>query len=357
MSSQIYLHSILGNTTNQQVFVMGITELLNINLPSPVQPLPESLSTAPTDLLAASNLSLLSKSSESSQLKLFVKRDDLIHDIISGNKWRKLQGVFKHWTTDPINLIKGSNHIVSFGGGYSNHLHALGYACHQLNIPFTAMIRGDYSSNLSPMLQDLIGWRADIRWLTRLDYRKKNDIQWLATQIHDFQGCLVIPEGGSSNMVHSGMQQLVEELPEDLDYLLCPIGSGGTLAGVIQAIQKLKRKTQVIGIAVLKGEGYLENLVKDLINSQEVLKEKSERTNQNWQIMHNYHFGGYAKSKPELNQFMQNFHDRTNIAVEPVYSGKLMFALYDLISQGYFPMGSKVCAIHTGGLQGQRQIK
>lgn len=329
---------------------MDVSELLNINLPSPLQPLPAVLSAN----LSASLSVNLSHRSCPNQYKLLIKRDDLIHPIISGNKWRKLQGIFEYWPTMSV------SHIVSFGGGYSNHLHALGYACRQLNIPFTAMVRGNYTgnnqSNLTPMLKDLIKWKTTIQWLTKVDYKKKNDTRWLKTQLHDFQDCLVIPEGGSGKMVHTGMLQLVQELPEDLDYLLCPVGSGGTLAGIVQALNKLQRKTKVLGIAVLKGEGYLEDLVKELMDSEEVLIDKGELTNQNWHIVHDYHFGGYAKSKPELQEFMQNFHNGTNIDLEPVYSGKLMFALYHLLAQNFFKRGSKICAIHTGGLQGQRKI-
>ena len=296
-------------------------EKLNIQLPSPLMPLVVG----------------------TSRCHLWIKRDDLIHPIISGNKWRKLQQLLSNWPNE------GYKQLLSFGGGYSNHLHALGYACHQLNIPLTAMIRGNYETRLTPMLQDLLQWGTRLHWLSKKDYQQKNNPDWLRQQPLIDQHTLVIPEGGSSEQVHAGMQQLVAELPEELDYLLCPVGSGGTLAGIIQAMWQAQRHTKVIGIAVLKGEDYLEGLVQSLVTEPACLTEVD------WQILHQFHGGGYAKCPVELHQFMQTFQQTTGLVTEPVYSGKLFFALRTLLTQDYLPEGSRICAVHTGGLQGKRQ--
>ena len=303
-------------------------EKLNIHLPSPIQTLPAKVF------------------DDVSGIELLIKRDDLIHPVISGNKWRKLQQVFEGTFADGHG--DHVEKIVSFGGGFSNHLHAVGCACYQLNIPFTAMVRGNYADNLTPMLKDLKTWNADIQWLTKIQYQQKTDHDWLKQTLHDYEKHLVIPEGGSSRQVHFGMQQLVDELPEELDYLLCPVGSGGTLAGLIQAMYQRQRKTKVIGIGVLKGQGYLEDLVTELVT------EKDALTHQPWHIFHDYHFGGYGKADETLRNYCQHFFEKSNIEIEPVYSGKLMFAIQDLLSKGYFAANSTVCALHTGGLQGNR---
>lgn len=302
---------------------MSAATQLNINLPSPLQALPASLLNSDTT-------------------QIWVKRDDLIHPIISGNKWRKLQAVFHQ------NAFIPKRGIVSFGGGYSNHLHALGYVCHQLNIPLIAMVRGNYEHNLTPMLQDLKHWEANICWLTRKEYQQKHDSDWLKTKLSELDDYRVIPEGGSGVQVHEGMAQLVAELPADLDTLICPVASGGSLAGIIQALWQQQRKTKVLGIAVLKGEGYLEDLVTSLITHQDALEH-------DWQILHDYHFGGYAKSSTELDCFCQQFSNDSGIAIEPVYSGKVFYALKRLLQQRFFSPQDKIGILHTGGLQGARK--
>ena len=301
---------------------MSAPTMLKFQLPSPLQLLP-------AEVLGSDNL------------QVQVKRDDLIHPIVSGNKWRKLQAVFSPW---PDDQYRG---IVSFGGGFSNHLHALGYACKHYKIPFIALVRGDYRNNLSPMLRDLTTWHTDIRWLTKQQYQQKQDQHWLKTQIHHLEEYCVIPEGGSSLQVHSGMTELVEELPETLDELICPVASGGTLAGIIQAMWQLKRKTRVTGIAVLKGQDYLENLVTSCLTEPQAMHHR-------WQILHEFHHGGYAKSNAELAHFCRQFSEKSTIPVEPVYSGKLFFAAQQLLKQNYFKPQSKIALLHTGGLQGAR---
>lgn len=275
-------------------------------------------------------------------ITLTVKRDDLLHPIISGNKWRKLK-----YALIPA-IAADTSHIISFGGGFSNHLHALGYCCHKLNIPFTAIVRGDYSNNLSPMLQDLMNWNTSIQYVDRKTYQKRAEPDYLNMLQQQNPDALLIPEGGSQQEALQGVTEILEELNKAYDYIVAPVASGGTLAGLITAIEKFPthRECKILGIAMLKGEGYLEQLVTDLL-------EQPEQT-LNWQINHHYHFGGYAKSNHELAQFCGDFYKQTAIEIEPVYSGKLFFALRDLISQDYFPAKSRILALHTGGLQGAR---
>jgi 1-aminocyclopropane-1-carboxylate deaminase len=275
-------------------------------------------------------------------IQISIKRDDLLHPIVSGNKWRKLKYVLLETSDNDV------KHIVSFGGGYSNHLHALGYCCQQLGIRLNAIIRGDYSQNLSPMLRDLLSWGTDIQYVDRVTYQQRAEPQYLQTLTTKYPNALLIPEGGSQQQALKGVAEIIQELTHQYDYILAPVASGGTLAGLIQGTTKQIKHNgcQILGMAVLKGEGYLEQLVTTLLTE--------DNDTRNWQINHNYHFGGYAKSNSELAQFCSDFYQQTDIKIEPVYSGKLFFALRDLVNKKYFPDGSRILALHTGGLQGAR---
>jgi 1-aminocyclopropane-1-carboxylate deaminase len=270
--------------------------------------------------------------------QITLKRDDLLHPVISGNKWRKLKFALLEAQQNQI------KHIISFGGGFSNHLHALGYCCQQMNIRFNAIVRGDYSGNPSPMLQDLVSWGAQLRYVDRSTYKLRDQPEYLTNLQQRYPEATIIPEGGSQALALKGVSEIISELEGNYDYIIAPVGSGGTLAGVINQSQS---STKIIGIAVLKGKDYLESLVNQLLPAS--AKDKS-----NWQINHDYHLGGYAKTNSELKAFCENFLQQTDIHIEPVYSGKLFFALKDLIAKQEFPEGSKILALHTGGLQGAR---
>lgn len=282
------------------------------------------------------------KDNTSEDTTFYVKRDDRIHPIVSGNKWRKLSPVITKLYT---NLADTPPKLMSFGGGYSNHLHALGYCCYLLGWPFVACVRGDYSNNLTPMLKDLTSWHTKIVWMNKLDYRRKNDDSFIKALTQQYCAEHVIPEGGSHADSLEGMATLISELPAEIDAIVCPVASGGTMAGLIQAITKSKRDIAVLGIAVLKGQDYLEELV------QSLLANKSLSIN----IEHRFHFGGYAKRDATLTEFCQEFTQRHNMPIEPVYSGKLFFGVTQLISEGYFDQYRHVVILHTGGLQGARQ--
>lgn len=295
---------------------------LNLNLPSPEEPIFPDW-----------------KSAE--DYALWVKRDDLIHTTISGNKWRKLS----HALEEIINA--GVKDVVSFGGGYSNHLHALGYCCQQLSLSLTAIVRGDYSASPTPMLKDLAQWGAMIQFVTKQEYKKRSDTEYLAQLKRLHPDAMIVPEGGSQASAMPGLKCLIEELHQNYDYILCPVASGGTMAGLISATGEAKLDTKVLGIAVLKGQGYLEDLVNQLL--------PQNQQHGNWQIHHDFRFGGYGKSTQELLIFCKNF-GKEHLPIEPVYSGKLFWGAKQLIEQQYFPKGSKILLLHTGGLQGDRQV-
>ncbi|WP_416305910.1 1-aminocyclopropane-1-carboxylate deaminase/D-cysteine desulfhydrase [Neptunicella sp. SCSIO 80796] len=266
------------------------------------------------------------------QCEVWVKRDDLLHPVISGNKWRKLKYALQA-------IYAGqSSQIISFGGGYSNHLHALGYCCNQLDIAFTAIVRGDYSANMTPTLTALSDWGAKIKFVDKQTYQRRSDHDYLLELQQQYPEAVVIPEGGSQRPALSGVADMVNELQHHYDYILLPVASGGTLAGLIHS----QINTKLIGIAVLKGQGYLEQLVKDLL---------SEHSPTQWQIAHHFHHGGYAKQPDELVHFCQQSQNDLNIPLEPVYSGKLFYAARELLAEQYFPQGSRILLLHTGGLQ------
>jgi 1-aminocyclopropane-1-carboxylate deaminase len=296
-----------------------LEQILEIRSPSPEQPL----------IINCSGIE---------KYQVSVKRDDLLHPVISGNKWRKLKYALRNIRQQNI------KQVVSFGGGFSNHLHSLGYCCHKMNIHFTAIVRGDYTANPSPMLQDLVSWQTQLNYVDRLTYGRRDEAEYLSSLSRQYPEAVIIPEGGSQQLALQGVGEVVSELKQSYDYIIAPVGSGGTLAGLIQAADK---DTKILGIAVLKGQGYLEDLVTTLLPEE-------PQSAHNWQINHHYHMGGYAKKNEQLIAFCDEFYQQTNIPIEPVYSAKLFFALRDLIEQQRFPIGSKILALHTGGLQGAR---
>lgn len=264
---------------------------------------------------------------------MMVKRDDAIHPVVSGNKWRKLKHTIE-------NLPPTVTSIVSFGGGFSNHLHALGFICHTLNIPFHAIIRGNYEGNESPMLNDLLHWKANLHYVKKDTYQKRDEKGYLAQLNVQFPNGLIVPEGGSQSDALFGVSELVDEIEPPFDTIIAPVASGATLAGIIKGLTPTQR---ALGIGVLKGEGYLESLVSQFLDHEE-----------NWRITHDFHFGGYAKKPQYLKTFCEQFNTCMPFAIEPVYSGKVFYALQQLLREGAFKKGERIVILHTGGLQGAR---
>ncbi len=268
-------------------------------------------------------------------IECWVKRDDLIHPVISGNKWRKLKYILRDV------YARGCSHIISMGGAYSNHLHALAYIGQTLNIRTSAYIRGEQPAQLNSTLQDIQQWGMQLEFISRSQYRvlrqyrKYNALP--AGQACDYW----LVEGGASELALRGVSEIVTELEQDFDCIIVPCGTGTTAAGLISGAHK---NTRVIGVAALKGAGFL---------NQDITRLAAE-TNNNWHIELDYHFGGFAKSTTELNAFITGFETQHAIPLEPIYSGKMFYALYDLARKGCFQRGQRILAIHTGGLQGKR---
>jgi 1-aminocyclopropane-1-carboxylate deaminase len=269
------------------------------------------------------------------KIELWIKRDDLIHPIISGNKWRKLKYILHHA------LIMNSHTIISMGGAYSNHLHALAYIGKQLQLKTIGYIRGEKPQTLNPTLQDLQSWGMECRFISRTEYRELRQYKNCTALPNIKQGEYWLPEGGATELALQGVGEIITELDRAFDIVCVPCGTGTTLAGLIQAIPKNRR---AYGFAALKGAGFLSNDVAELIGSNK----------ENWKIHLDYHFGGFAKSNHQLLLFMEEFEQKHKITLDKVYTGKMLYGLFDLLKQDFFKPGQKIIAIHTGGLQGNR---
>lgn len=284
------------------------------------------------------------------KITLSVKRDDLLHPHISGNKWRKLK----------YNLIEARknniNHIVSFGGAYSNHIHALAAAGFYFGFKTTAIIRGESHYANNPTLQQAQQWGMKLHFVTRKEYKLRNEADYLQQLQQRFPEAIIVPEGGSNVLAIAGMSELCQEIDEqaetNIDHVITATGSGGTLAGLIAGFSKHgNNKTKITGIAVLKEAEYLNERIVQL------LAQADQKITQTWQLQTQFHGGGYAKVSKSLNNFCLNFEKQVNIPIEPIYTGKMFYAIYELIKQDYFNTGANIVALHTGGLQGLQGLE
>ncbi len=277
-------------------------------------------------------------------VQLFIKRDDLLHpaeDIhFCGNKWRKLK----------YNLLKakeeGHTQLLTFGGAYSNHIAAVASAGQLFGFKTIGIIRGEEHPVLNPTLQHATKMTMKVRYWSRSDYREKNSSEALAQLKKSFGEFYLLPEGGTNQLALKGVEELVDELHLQLSideqtYIALSCGTGGTMAGIIRG---LRGQGQVIGFPALKGD-FMQEEIRSWLGTGGMLLT-------NWAMQNTYHFGGYAKHKPELLQFLDFFHAEYGISLDPIYTSKLCFGVLDLLKKGFFPLGSKVVVVHTGGLQG-----
>lgn len=275
---------------------------------------------------------------EKAGVQLYIKRDDLIHPLVSGNKWRKLK----------YNLLEASKQghktILTFGGAFSNHIYSMAAAGALYGFKTIGIIRGEETMPLNPTLEFAQSKGMELQYISRTEYREKDSDHFINKLKEEYGEFYLVPEGGSNALALPGVAELVSEINIPFDYLCTAIGTGGTMAGLISTKQ-VRYKT--IGFAALKGEDYLEEEVRSLI------KSTGESVPTNWEIMHNYHFGGYAKMKKELALFIRDFEAADNIPLDPVYTSKMLFGVFDLIKKGYFEKGKTIIALHTGGLQGK----
>jgi len=265
---------------------------------------------------------------EQHKVRVFLKRDDMIHPFISGNKWRKLK----------YNLIKAQqqdkNHLITFGGAWSNHLLATACAAARFGFKSTAFVRGEDLNNEALFLCRTFGMK--MIFTDRESYRDKHIL--FKRYFGNDDSAYFIDEGGAGEEAALGCSEIISELTDTYDHIFVAAGTGTTAAGIINGVYNQQRQTKVQVVSVLKGDFLGEEI------------QKLGPLPDQFSLHTDYHFGGYAKTKPELLEFIQMFASSTGILLDPVYTGKMMFALTDLISKSEFPAGTRILAIHTGGI-------
>lgn len=272
-------------------------------------------------------------------VRLSIKRDECLHPVLSGNKWRKLKYVLNHVVSS------GYHGIVSMGGAYSNHLHALAFACQALNIPVIGLIRGEANQTLTPTLKDVSTWGMQLEYVSRQDYRQlrystPDSNRWLKRYPDYFW----LPEGGALNLALQGVAEILDELPDNYDWLSLACGTGTTLAGLAS---RQKPPHKLLGVAAVKHGDFLYRDIQGLLAT-------AGGSATEWQLRLNYHQGGFAKTNPALLTRIANFEADYAIQLEPVYTGKLLMALEDLLAKKFFQAGQHLILLHSGGLQGYR---
>ncbi|GGF36080.1 1-aminocyclopropane-1-carboxylate deaminase [Echinicola rosea] len=273
---------------------------------------------------------------EEKNVRLFVKRLDLIHLLASGNKFYKLKY--------NLEAAKQSGHdtILTFGGAFSNHIFASAAAAKVEGLKSIGIIRGESSSKLNPTLQQAQANGMVLSFMDRKSYRQKHETQVTDRLKAQFGQFYLIPEGGTNALAIKGTSEILAPEDQHMDYLCCSIGTGGTIAGIINAALPHQK---VLGFSSLKGNFIHQELL-DLLEKHQI------NSRSKYELFTDYHFGGYAKHKPELISFIKKFKKETQIPLDPVYTGKLFFGVIDKIKSNHFPKGSNILLIHSGGLQG-----
>jgi len=262
-----------------------------------------------------------------------IKREDLLHPFISGNKFRKLK----------YNLLqaKAENYdtILTFGGAFSNHIAAVAYAGCENGIKTIGIIRGDElfdKIDENPTLKFAQSCGMIFKFVSRDDYRLKNENSFLENLKEQFGSFYLIPEGGTNDLAVKGCEEILTKDDAEFDYICCAVGTGGTISGIINSLLPHQK---VLGFPALKGD-FLKDEIRNFVQ------------NVNWELISDYHFGGYAKVNEELILFMNQFYFENQIVLDPVYTAKMVFGVTDMIKNNYFAANSKILIIHTGGLQG-----
>lgn len=265
--------------------------------------------------------------------EIFLKREDQIHPTVSGNKFRKLK----------YNLIEAKNNqknnLLTFGGAFSNHIAATAAAGREYGIQTIGVIRGEELEDkidVNPTLAFAKAQGMQLHFISRETYKLKDTEAVINDLKKSFGDFYLLPEGGTNALAVKGCEEILTPQDDIFDYICAPVGTGGTLAGIINSSRPHQK---VIGFSALKGD-FLENEVKKLTSKT------------NWEITDAFCFGGYAKVNKELVDFINLFKSKTNIALDPIYTGKMLYGIFELVKSGFFPKNSRILAIHTGGLQG-----
>jgi len=266
-------------------------------------------------------------------VELYIKREDKIHPFVSGNKYRKLK----------YNLLEAKNNgfdtLLTFGGAFSNHIAAVASAGNAFGFKTIGIVRGQelgskISENSTLSFAKENGMQ--FKFVSRELYRNKTSESFLDDLKEEFGDFYLISEGGTNKLAVKGCEEILNTEDKNFDYICCAVGTGGTISGLINCS---KPSQQVLGFPALKGDFLKEDISKFASQT-------------NWKLITDYHFGGYAKINEELVTFINQFKIDNQVSLDPVYTGKMLFGIMDLINKNHFPKGSKILVIHTGGLQG-----
>ncbi len=268
-------------------------------------------------------------------IRVLVKREDLNHPFVSGNKWWKL----KYNLEEAVRL--DHDVLLTFGGAYSNHIFATAAAGRELGLKTIGIIRGEEVLPLNHTLAFAESCGMKLHYISREAYRKKTEPGFIEQLHHEFGNFYLIPEGGTNDLAIKGCAEFANQLQLEIsfDYLCLSIGTGGTMAGIIEGMNSSKN---LIGFSSLKGGEFLVEEIRGM-TSPEIT---------NWSVNSDYHFGGYGKATSELKNFITEINDIHQLPLDIVYTSKMFFGVLDLITKGYFKKGSTVLVLHTGGLQG-----
>lgn len=273
-------------------------------------------------------------------------RLDQMGGLAPGNKSFKLREYFAQAKKS------GVTRVVSFGGAWSNHLHALAALGYQYGIETVGIVRGEATEGDSAMLADAASWGMRVLCVSRTEYRRRNELEYQRELSAQFAPCLLIPEGGASltgMLGCAGIGEIIQRIAPQARKIVLPVGTGTTLAGLVSS---LDAHCEIVGISALKGAADLEQRVADLLTVSN--HDGDNKTRPGWSIRHDFHCGGFARADSALRDFILAFEAIQGVQLEPVYTGKMLFAIHQLLRQGDWNPNTPVLAIHTGGLQGRR---
>jgi len=277
---------------------------------------------------------------EKQGISLSLARLDLLPYPAAGNKTFKLK----------YNILeaksKGLDTLITFGGAFSNHLYATAESAKHYGFKSIGIVRGEKTLPLNETLTHCQDHGMALYYMSREDYRKKNDLDFIRTWllVQGIPSGYLIPEGGSNALAVKGVAELAIKIPSSTDIIATASGTGGTLAGIVSAMLETQ---EAWGFSALKGADFLVEEVKQLLIESDNEKSISKR----WNITSDYAWGGYAKCPTPLLDFIKTFHQQQGILLDPIYTGKMVFGLYDLAQKGLLPVGKKIVALHTGGIQ------
>lgn len=270
-------------------------------------------------------------------ISLEIKREDLLHPFISGNKYRKSKYNLQQAT------IENHQVLLTFGGAFSNHIAALAFAGKEYGFKTIGIIRGDElreKINENPTLKFAQECGMYFEFISREEYRLKNDDNFIRKLRQKFGNFYLVPEGGTNELAVRGCQEILTDVDSKFDFVCCAVGTGGTLSGIINSALPHQK---VLGFPALKGD-FLKDEIRKFV------------TNENWELISEYHFGGYGKVNAELISFMNQFYFENKVPLDAIYTAKMVFGVINRIENNYFPENSKILLIHTGGIQGNQGI-